>query len=800
MNTVARHRKTLLTTGPAGRRWRSFTPDTWWRWYLLGGAVVLAIVPFLPQLWRHYAFALAGVSAVVAMTVGLRRHRPAAALPWRLLLIGVICSLLAVIYWAAEIAIAGTKLFPSFGDIFYFITYPLFLAGVSTWVRRDRSRPGYETIVDAGIVMCGLSVLTWIFIIEPILAEPTLEERVPSVLVYTLLDLLILAMAIRLVFSAGLRTAAYLLVLGGMVVLLTGDTVYYAGMGAQAQGVTDGLAGTLWVSAYLLFGAAGLHPDMARSTGMMERSQPIASPARLALYALLALVGPVVTSATVVLGRSQVKAVDVLVPLVIAGLTAALLVTRLGLLARLAHRRAADLDAQAVELSEALAEQQLLRDELTQRSLQDALTGLGNRALLSDRLHVTTGRHALLLLDLDGFKDVNDAYGHPVGDALLVAVAERLRGVVDSDAILIRLGGDEFAVLLEGAAADRAVELAESVVAALRPAFPVGDGHTEISASVGALVADDTLTPSETLRRADLALYAAKAAGRNRVQVYTAALADARDRRANMIADLRHALATEQFRVHYQPVVDLRTGAVTAVEALLRWTPPGRSAMSPAEFVPIAEDSGLIVPLGAWVLRRALRDASRWYRGYGLSVTVNVSARQLRELRFADTVLAALNEHELPGGALVIEITETVLVAEAGPEAATVRRQLDRLRQHGVRVAVDDFGTGYSSLAYLRRLPVDVLKIDSSFVQECTDSPDASAFLAAIVELAHSLKLRAVAEAVETKAQADVLRRVDCPLAQGYHFSRPIGADDLDTLLATMSGRTDRTVGFPALT
>jgi diguanylate cyclase len=600
-------------------------------------------------------------------------------------------------------------------------------------------------------------------------------------------------MAVRLIFSAGIRTTAYLLALGGMVVLLTGDTVYYVGMGAQVQSVTDGIAGVLWVAAYLLYGAAALHPDMAWSTGTGERSQPVASPSRLALYALLALLGPVVTGGLLLFGGADVDAADVVVPTVVAGATAALLVVRLGLLARLAHRRAAALDARTVALNEALGQQQILRDELTQRSLRDILTGLGNRALLGDRLRAVTGRHALLLLDLDGFKDVNDVHGHPVGDALLVSVAERLRELVDSDCTLVRLGGDEFAVLLDGARAERAERVAASIVRALRPAFPVGDGHTEITASVGALLADEPLTPGEALRRADLALYAAKAAGRNRVEIYTAALAAARDHRANMIADLRQALASEQFTVHYQPVVDVTTGAVASVEALVRWTPPGRSAMSPAEFVPIAEDSGLIVPLGAWVLRRALRDVGRWYRRYGFAVTVNVSARQLREPRFADLVLAELSAHDLPGRALVIEITETVLVAEAGPDAATVRRQLDRLRRHGVRVAVDDFGTGYSSLAYLRRLPVDILKIDSSFVRECTDSPDASAFLGAIVELAHSLKLPSIAEAVETEAQADVLRRVRCPLAQGYHFSRPIGAEDLAALLVTTGGRLGRT-------
>jgi diguanylate cyclase (GGDEF)-like protein len=477
-------------------------------------------------------------------------------------------------------------------------------------------------------------------------------------------------------------------------------------------------------------------------------------------------------------------------PLLFGAVTAVLLVVRLGLLAREAHRRAVQLDRHAVALTAALDEQQTLRDELTYRALHDSLTGLGNRDLLRERLDAVTGRHGLVLLDLDGFKDVNDVDGHQTGDALLVEVARRLRSAV-GDGVLVRLGGDEFAALLVGADAAGIRVVADAMVDVLRTPFLTGDRQSDLTASAGALVTDGPLAAGEALRRADLALYAAKDAGKNQVAMYTPELAADRDRRTRLVADLRRALVAEEFTVHYQPVVELAGGRVTAVEALVRWTPPGRPIIPPMEFIPVAEECGLIGALGTWVLRRALRDVRDWHERYGISVTVNVSARQLREPGIVDLILGELAANRLPGKALVVEITETVLVAETGAEATAARHLLDRLREHGVRIAIDDFGTGYSSLAYLRTLPVDILKIDRVFVQESGGEADPVAFLRAMVEMARSLHLVTVAEAVETPAQAARLREQRCPLAQGYHFSRPIPAGELDALLSSGGGRIE---------
>jgi diguanylate cyclase (GGDEF)-like protein len=773
-----------MTAPPAAaaRRWRAQV----WRWYLLFGLFVMGAMPFASSVVQQSVYAVMALTAVAALVLGMRWHRPATAGPWRLFTAAAVASLGATAYWAGEVALTGARAFPSLGDLMYFSLYPLLIAGLATWVRRDRNRPAYETAIDAALVVSGLSALTWAFALEPVLAlAERAGPRLPGYVAYTLLDLLVVALTIRLIFSARLRTPSYLMTVAGAGTLLVADSSFYMSLSRAGEAAGNALAAPLYVLAYLALGVAALHPSMARSTGAVERGQPVASPARLLLYGLLTVLGPAVWAGTAS-SREPGSSSAVVLPLLSAA-TAALLVVRLGMLARVAHRRAAEAATHAAALSRALREQRSLRDELAHRVNYDDLTGLGNRALLNDSLAAIRGAHALLLLDLDGFKDVNDSYGHPVGDSLLIQVAERLQAVA-GHGLLVRLGGDEFALLREGCGEREAHETGRAIVGALRTPFLIGDREIVVTASVGALAEAEALTPAEALRRADLALYAAKAAGKNQVQLYSVALTVTRDRRTRLVADMRAALAGDELTVHYQPVVDLRSGRMRAVEALARWTPPGRPAVPPDEFVPVAEESGLIVPLGTTVLRRALHDLRRWHERYGISVTVNVSGHQLRETGFADLVLGALRAEGLPGSALVIEITETVLVAEAGPEAAETRAELNRLRRHGVRIAVDDFGTGYSSLSYLRRLPVDILKIDRTFVRDSGDGAEGAAFLRVIVEMARSLRLSAVAEAVEDAEQVERLRSLGCPLAQGFFFAHPLSPADLDAVLAEPHG------------
>ena len=763
-----------------------------WRWYLGVGTFVLLSGPALPVLVRQVCYAVTGLSAIIAIVFGVRRHRPPNTRSWWFFGIGIACSIGAALAWGVEYAMTGKISFPTWKDGMFFAAYPLFAAGLISWVRRDPVRPRWEGLVDAGIVASGVAAVSWVVIIDPFLNNRGLDgPHLVSYIIYAVIDLALVVATARLGFGGSVRTASHRFVLAAAAATLLGDYVYYIGLAWTGNTAGDKVSSVLWLLAYLLVGAAALHPSITRSTGQIERSQVITSRFRLWLYGLLAVVGPGVTALrllNVTPGPDDHR--HMLVPLVTSVITAVLLIVRLGMLVRDAHRRNAELDA-------SLRGQEALRQQLTHRALHDALTGLGNRSLLQERLEhalVRGGRHGLLLLDLDGFKDVNDSFGHPVGDALLIDVAGRLLGVVGAADTLVRLGGDEFAILLEDSSAERVEQVGQAIVETVGHPFVIADRELCVTTSVGTLTVQAPATMSEALRNADLALYAAKNAGKNRVAGYESRLSTDIRTHMQLVTDLRRAVAREEFTVHYQPVVDLTSGQVTAVEALLRWNLDGE-AIPPDEFIPVAEQAGLIVPIGAWVLRRACRDVVTWHQRYGIAVTVNVSGRQLREPDFPATVIGALRESGLPGAALILEITETVLVATTSAESEEVTNRLLALRDAGVRIAVDDFGTGYSSLAYLRHLPVDILKIDRAFTPEGAEGEDAlaeeMAFTRAILELGSSLRLQSIAEAVETPEQAERLRALNCELAQGYHFSRPLPATVLDEVLAGSDGHLD---------
>jgi diguanylate cyclase (GGDEF)-like protein len=754
----------------------------WWRWYLAAGLLAIVVGVLLPVVARQVCYAVTGLSTVAAVVAGVRRHRPRPARTWWLICGGLACSVGAALAWGVEFAITGHVDFPTWKDVLFLSAYPFLVGGLVSWVRRDPVRSRWEGLVDAGIVASAVAALSWTIVVDPLLGNDSMAAmRTASYLVYAGCDLAIVVATARLALSGCPRTPSFKLVLAAAVTFLAGDNVYYGMLAWTGNTSGDKVSSLLWITAYLLIGAAALHPSVRTSTGHHETVQAVTTRFRFRMYAVLAVVGPLAAVLRLLAGPGT--AGHVAVPLLLSAVTAVLLIARLGLLVRVAHRRAADLDAHARALGSALREQEALRQQLSHRALHDTLTGLGNRAMLYEWMAQRdgTGRSGLVLLDLDGFKDVNDSYGHPAGDALLVDVAERLLGVTSPADTLIRLGGDEFAILIQDTTAPHVQQVASSVVAAIRVPFAHGDRELVVTTSVGTLTVAPGTPAEEALRHADLALYAAKHAGKNQVVAYEPRMSAELRAHLRLVADLRRAVANDEFTVHYQPVVDLETGRVRAVEALLRWSPAGEP-VPPDEFVPAAEECGLIVPIGEWVLRRACHDARGWHERFGAAVTVNVSGRQLREPGFAGTVRRALRDSGLPGAALILEITETVLVVVDG----AVISVLEALRAEGVRIAVDDFGTGYSSLAYLRRLPVDILKIDRAFTP---DEAEAMAFTRAILELGHSLRLESIAEAVETPDQANRLRELHCPLAQGYHFSRPLPADALDGVLTGSAGR-----------
>jgi diguanylate cyclase (GGDEF)-like protein len=476
-----------------------------------------------------------------------------------------------------------------------------------------------------------------------------------------------------------------------------------------------------------------------------------------------------------------------------------LLVVRLGLFASLASRRAnamnvqsAALMVQSNALQQALEEQQSLQRELAHRAHHDPLTGLANRAVLAERLDRLMREPdrppaGLLLVDLDGFKHVNDTLGHPVGDELLVRVAQRLRAAAGTVDTIARLGGDEFALLFADLTPEACNRAAARVIESIREAYPLAGRQVYLAASGGLLALGPERTdPAEALRDADLALYAAKEAGKNQVVEFCPAMLEARLQYAELAAGLRAALAGDALTVVYQPIVDLASGQPVALEALLRWSTADGRQVPPSQFISVAEDVGLVVEVGAKVMRDACAHASRWHARHAVAISVNVSGRQLAAPGFAPDMLAMLREQSVPPEALIVEITETVLVGASSTTGQLAQQSLTQLREQGVRIAVDDFGTGYSSLSYLQRLPIDILKIDHTFTAALEAGGDRGAmFVGAILGLGSSLGVPTVAEGVETPRQAALLRELGCQLAQGYHFAPPCQPDEVGDYLAT---------------
>lgn len=430
-----------------------------------------------------------------------------------------------------------------------------------------------------------------------------------------------------------------------------------------------------------------------------------------------------------------------------------------------------------------VTEQRKLERQLSHRAFHDELTGLANRALFLDRmdhaLRVSRPDHdpvVVLFVDLDDFKSVNDALGHGVGDQLLRTIADRIRSAVGAGDTPARLGGDEFAVLLEDrGGVDRAIDVAHQLLDVLRQTVQLGGYDFTVHASVGVAVAAPGMTTSSLLRDADIAMYEAKRAGKGQIKIFDPAMRLGATTQLEYRSELGSALDNGELRLVYQPLVSLHTGDVTGAEALLRWRHPVRGDVSPAEFVPIAERSRLILPIGSWVLHEAMREARLWQERGSRYVSINVSAVQLRSEGFVDVVQDALTTSGLEPANVLLEVTETLLVEEI-ESASSV---LSELRELGIRIAIDDFGTGYCSLSYLHRFPIDILKIDRQFVDEVDGDAKRSSLARIILQMSDALEITSVAEGIERPAQLAALRRLGCDTGQGFLLSRPLEVEAL---------------------
>ncbi len=446
-----------------------------------------------------------------------------------------------------------------------------------------------------------------------------------------------------------------------------------------------------------------------------------------------------------------------------------------------------------------ITERVAMEQQLRYQAHHDSLTGLSNSTsfieMLEQAVRVAAGHQqalAVLMLDLDRFKDVNDTFGHHGGDLLLQQVGMRLQQVVPESSVVSRLSGDEFAILLQRANEERVQALVATIQRTLEEPCRIDGYPVQIDASIGGVLypthAKDGLT---LLRRADMAMYRAKQAHEGYV-LFDEAFEQHTPHRLSLVADLRHAIATGELVLYYQPKVSLRTGSVSGVEALVRWQHPSQGLIPPDEFIPLAEQTGLIKPLTHWMLEEAIGQCGTWLRaGRELGVAVNLSAWDLHDARLPERIAALLERHAVSAPLLSIELTESSVMTDT-PRSLDVLAWLFTL---GVSISIDDFGTGYSSLAYLKRLPVSELKIDRSFVQQLSASAADATIVQSLVELAHSFGLRVVAEGIEDRAALDMLTAFHCDLAQGYYFSRPLPVERFERWLQEAETLAARAAG-----
>jgi len=717
-----------------------------------------------------------GAGSLVAVVASIHHNRPSVTWPWwaisGAMLLFLVESTARVELRTLGNLTATRSLVP---DLIALPAYVLLAIGLFGFSRASgRGRQGQIGIaLDALIAALAILSLAWVYVIGPVLSNHHTSLPVHLVLTaYPAMSIFLVVVTIRIGFSPYQeRVPAYWLLMAAMAAMFVGDSLYmFADI--DILHVPVRLLDAPYGLAYLAAGAGAIHVSMRTLTEPASLPRRSASRGRILLVAVALLIPAMLTMYE---PREPISHRLVLVVIFIALAGAAV------------FRIIQALDV--AERSEALMAHQAMHDLLTglpnRRMMQEHLAGLLKRAAIDDT-HV-----AVLFLDLDRFKLVNDTLGHRHGDELLVSVARRLMDHVRVDDLVTRIGGDEFMITLaDVVSVSQALEMANRLRTCLREPFLVSEMEFYVSASIGLAFAsgnDPTVSADAIVREADTAMYQAKEAGRDNVAVFDESMQTKVDERVELERDLRHAVELRQLYLVYQPILRLPNGPIEGVEALVRWAHPTLGIIPPVKFIPIAEETGLIIEIGDWVLEEALAQLAKW-RHLGIAmqsqyVAVNVSGAQLRDDRLVERVHQTLETNDLPGSSLCLELTESVVMGDL-PRAVAA---LNGLRALDVQLAIDDFGTEYSSLAYLQRFPVTSLKIDRSFVAslEDDDSSDAT-LIAAVVAMARALGISTVAEGVETRTQAERVVELGCDCVQGYLYSRPVRAERLPQVIEAL--------------
>lgn len=755
----------------------------WWI-LLLVGAVGLIAYGVMPNAIAEDIVYLLLVSAcTIAVAVGVHLHQPVLRRPWHWMVAGLLCWVVgdAIYVWLEDIA--GVEPFPTVADAFYLAGYPMLAYGLHLLVRARHRRADRASFLDSLIVTSGLGLLLWVLVIAPTI---TTDQGSPVgsliAVAYPVGDIVLIAGAVRLFATAGGQTASLRLLITALVSVIVADASYAVielfGLGGER------LLDNLWLASFMLWGAAALHPSMTQLSRPGVTRQQTFTNRRLAAMALAVLVAPV----TLLFANASGLSTAVLGAVLGSGIVFLLVLARM----KVAIDQMTTLNAQHI----------ILQEELSFQASHDTLTELPNRPQLMLRLRLALGQArtlgttvGVLYVDLDGFKAVNDTLGHQAGDSVLCAVALRLSGELRGLDIAARLGGDEFVVLLEGDTDLEAAEkVAERLITSLSRPYQLGTGEeVVIGASVGiAIGGRGKMNAEALLREADASLYLAKTSGKGRA-ASIGQQPDAEDPRRPVYHDLdaatalERAIAADELSVLYQPVVELPKGRILGFEALVRWQRGNGATVQPDDFIPLAEASDLIRTLDNWVLDVAVRQLARWSTVDAMrdvNIAVNISGRHINDPALLSDVLDLVEHHQIDPNRLVLEVTETVPVEDGEPIAV-----LHLLRNHGVRISLDDFGTGYNTIDSLRRIPLDVVKIDRTFID--SGSPARAKLLPLLVRAARAYDLPIVAEGVEGEEQRELVSNLGLDMAQGFYFGKPgTAAEAQARVAASARGRS----------